>query len=78
MASKAARAQWRATRTQYIKNFIDETGYALHWFSPYHCRIENMFDLWPTNGRYHLLDKDTYGDWHTEQDLYKILQENDL
>lgn len=78
MTSKTAKAKWRETRTGYIKTFIDDIGYSIHWFSPYHCRVDNMLDLWPTNGRYQILDKGGYGDWHTLEDLYKILQENHL
>lgn len=76
--SRAAKAQWRATRTKYIENFIEDTGYDIHWFEPWHCRIDGSVDLYPTNGRYFVIETEMWGEWHTEQDIYKIFQDHKL
>lgn len=28
-------------------------GYAIHWLTPYHCRINSRLDLYPTRSRWH-------------------------
>lgn len=75
MGGKAAKAYWRNKRTEDINRFLEDCGFNSKWYTEYHCRVwafDNAFDFFPTNGKYHDLNKDAWGDYHTIEDLYKI------
>jgi hypothetical protein len=74
MSSKEAREDWRRHRTHIVmlfcKNF-DMSVLALN--NGYQLRIENLVDVYPTNGRYCILQSGERGGWDTAQDLRRIM-----
>jgi len=53
-----------------IEYFCASNGFKLDALNEgYQLRIEDSFDFYPTNGRWHFLPTGERGDWHTEADL---------
>lgn len=76
MSSSAARENWRTKRTAMIERFCASNGFKLDALnSGYQLRIEDSFDFYPTNGRWHFLPTGERGDWHTELDLKLVMLE---
>ena len=76
MASSQARSEWRERRTKIIMDYAKK--YDLHVVplnDGYQLRIDNIIDIYPTNGRYHVIFTGERGDWHLSTgDLRKIIE----
>lgn len=76
MSSSEARAKWRNKRTNYVINFCAQNNFKLDFLNQgYQLRIENVFDFYPTNGRWHFLPTGERGSWHTDNDLKLVMLE---
>lgn len=75
MPSKQARAHWREKRTEDLAKFANDTGSEVRWFTQYQARIDGLVDIYPTNGRFHVLSSGFWGSYHTIKDLYKLMSD---
>lgn len=74
MSSSAARQHWRETRTKLVIDFCKKYDMSLVPLNNgYQLRIENLVDIYPTNGRWCILQSGERGDWHTYRDLRGIM-----
>lgn len=70
MSSPAARERWRNKRTDIVTKFCADNNFRLEFLNQgYQLRIEDCFDVYPTNGRWHWLPTGERGEWDTEKDL---------
>lgn len=67
--------QYRNQRTEDLARFANDTGCEIQWFSPYQARIDGIVDVYPTNGRYHVLASNIRGSYRNLKDLRKLLNE---
>jgi hypothetical protein len=74
MSSSQARAEWRERRTEIVAKFCSENGLKIEWLNDnYQLRIDGVLDIYPTNGRYHIIKTGERGDWHlSKHDLSDI------
>jgi hypothetical protein len=76
MSSPQARERWRNKRTTIVGNFCRQYGFKLEALNHgFQLRIENLVDVYPTNGRYCILRSGDRGDWNTTKDLRQIMLE---
>lgn len=76
MSSPAARERWRNKRTAMVEHFCRANNFKLERLNQgYQLRIEDSFDFYPTNGKWHFLPTGERGDWHTELDLKLVILE---
>lgn len=74
MSSSAARERWRAKRTKVVEDFCREYNFSLNPLNHgYQLRIENLLDVYPTNGRHCILQTGERGDWETPADLKQLM-----
>lgn len=70
MSSAAARERWRANRTRFVREFCTTYGFKLESLNHgYQLRIEDVLDVYPTNGKWHWLLTGERGDWDSVDDL---------
>lgn len=74
MSSPEARERWRTKRTDEIEHFCSKNGFSLVPLNNgYQLRIENVIDVYPTNGRWCWLPTGERGGFHTTNDLRKVM-----
>lgn len=74
MSSSAARDRSRRARTQEINNFAHIYDLSVNPMNNgYQLRVEGLVDLYPTNGRYCILQTGERGDWDTANDLRQLM-----
>lgn len=76
MSSSQARSEWRERRTKIIYDYAKQYDLSVvELNSGYQLRINNILDIYPTNGRWHILFTSERGDWHLDKgDLNKIFK----
>lgn len=70
-----ARQWWRNGRSEDIERLAREFGYEVKQLTPYQLRVAGKVDFYPTNGRAHLLKQNKRIDFHTADDVFRILQQ---
>ena len=74
MSSPQARSRHRERRTVMVEKFCARFDMSLNPLNNgYQLRIENVLDVYPTNGRYCILQSGERGDWETPADLKKLM-----
>ena len=74
MSSSYARSQHRERRTAIVRKFCKRFDIRSHSLNNgYQLRIENVLDVYPTNGRYCILRTNERGDWDTPADLKRLM-----
>lgn len=74
MSSSEAREYWRGKRTKIITDFCAKYGMSVNPLNNgYQLRIENLVDIYPTNGRYCILQSGERGGWHNYNDLKELM-----
>ncbi len=69
-----AKSWWRGNRTEDIKELCADMGWEFRQLTPYQYRIERLVDVYPTNGRVHILKLNKRKDYHTAGDLRRIVE----
>jgi hypothetical protein len=76
MSSSEARERWRIKRTNIVIEYCQINNLTLETLNKgYQFRIQNALDVYPTNGRYHILSTNERGDWDTIDDLDELVQD---
>jgi hypothetical protein len=70
-----ARQWWRNNRSEDIERLAREFGYECKKLTPYQLRVGGAIDFYPTNGRAHILATNKRIDFHTADDVFKLLQQ---
>jgi len=69
-----ARSWWRGNRTDDIKDLCKDMEWEFKQLTPYQYRIERVVDVYPTNGRVHVLKTNRRMGYHTAGDLHRIVE----
>lgn len=74
MSSPQARSRHRDRRTVMVEKFCAKFDMSLNPLNNgYQLRIENVLDVYPTNGRYCILQTGERGGWDTPADLKRLM-----
>jgi hypothetical protein len=69
-----AKEWWRSGRGKDIKTVADQLQMTCRQITPYQIRVADQVDFYPTNGRVHLLKQNKRIDFHTYNDVLRILE----
>jgi hypothetical protein len=69
-----AKEWWRGNRTADIKELCATMDWEFKQMTPYQYRIERVVDVYPTNGRVHVIKRNWRGNYHTAGDLHRIVE----
>lgn len=68
-----AKEHWRVIRTEDLMAACAERQVEVKQLTEYQYRAGGAIDFYPTNGNWHLLKDGSRGDFHTINDIYKLL-----
>lgn len=69
-----AREWWRQARTHDLLLFCERYGHTVTDITPYQFRVNGCIDFYVTNGAWHDLQSGKRGDYHTVEDLKRLLK----
>lgn len=62
-----------------FKQMTKNWGMSVRWLSPYHARVENKLDVWPSTRKYQFVREDGgmvrgIGQYEKEEELLNLLE----
>lgn len=64
----------RESGTLEINEMCAEIGLNVRWLTPYQARIENSFDVFPTNRKWHFINTGERGQYNSPEQLFSVME----